>query len=123
MSLPRRAAVQMLAALPALAQGNTVEVSMKNQPDAAFDPKTVKISAGDTVQWTNPELITHTVTFDPAQAANPANASLPDGVKPFASPDLEQDGVFKHTFTVKGVYKYICKYHEKMGMVGTVVVS
>jgi plastocyanin len=24
---------------------------------------------------------------------------------------------------VKGTYKYVCKYHEMMGMVGTVVVS
>jgi plastocyanin len=24
---------------------------------------------------------------------------------------------------VAGTYKYVCKYHESMGMVGTVVVS
>ena len=123
MLFDRRKFAEMLAAAPLLAQGRIVEVSMKNQPAAKFDPATVKVAVGDTVEWTNPELITHTVTFDPSQASDAANAALPDGVKPFGSGDLEQDGTFRHTFTVKGVYKYFCKNHEKMGMVGTVVVS
>jgi plastocyanin len=105
------------AAASAMADGKTVEVSMTNQPAAAFEPSRVKIGVGDTVRWTNPELITHTVTFDPTEVG-----LLPDGVKPFSSPDLEQDQTFKYTFTVKGVYKYFCKYHVKMGMVGTVEV-
>ena len=45
------------------------------------------------------------------------------GAAPFDSGDLEEDATFSHTFTAKGTYKYVCKYHEMMGMVGTVVVS
>jgi plastocyanin len=111
------------AAGRALAQGKTVEVSMKQAPKGQFVPQTVNIAVGDTVKWTNPGIITHTVTFDPAQATTPGDVVLPQGVQPFGSEDLEQDSTFDHTFTVKGTYKYVCKYHEAMGMVGTVVVS
>ena len=124
----RRAVTEMLAALavvaatPARAQ-KTVEVSMENSPKAVFVPASVSIKVGDTVSWTNPGITTHTVTFDPAQAASKDNVVLPAGVTPFGSPDMEQDATFSHTFTAKGTYKYVCKYHEAMGMVGTVIVS
>lgn len=111
------------AASPAKAEEKTVEVSMKQAPKGQFVPATVNISVGDTVNWTNPGVITHTVTFDPAQAATASDVVLPAGVQPFGSGDLEEDGTYSHTFTAKGTYKYVCKYHEAMGMVGTVVVS
>ena len=113
----------VLMSVPMRAAGKTVDVSMKNQPEAMFDPASVSVEVGDTVRWTNPELITHTVTFDPAKAANATHAALPNGVVPFDSGDLEQDSTYVHAFTVKGVYKYFCKYHEEMKMFGTVVVS
>lgn len=113
----------LTAAAPALAQAKTVDVSIKNSPKGAFVPATVNISAGDTVTWTNPGVITHTVTFDPAKAMSASNVVLPASVAPFDSGDMEEDATFSHTFTVKGTYKYVCKYHEMMGMVGTVVVS
>jgi len=111
------------AAVPAWAQGKTVEVSMKNSPKAIFVPATVNIAAGDTVTWTNSGAITHTVTFDSGKAATASDVVLPSGASPFDSGDMEEDATFSHTFTVKGTYKYVCKYHEMMGMVGTVVVS
>jgi len=129
MKIDRRTFTEMFASLgviiatPALAEGQTVEVSMKNNPKGVFVPATVNIKVGDTVKWTNPAVITHTVTFDPAQAATASNIVLPAGVAPFGSDNMEEDATFSHTFTVKGTYKYICKMHEAMGMVGTVVVS
>jgi plastocyanin len=129
MKIDRRAFTEMFAGLgvlvatPALAEGQTVEVSMKNNPKGVFVPATVNIKVGDTVKWTNPAVMTHTVTFDPAQAATASNVVLPAGVAPFGSDNMEEDATFSHTFTVKGTYKYICKMHEAMGMVGTVVVS
>src|SRR6478609_7872212 len=128
MKIHRRAFTEMFAGLgvlvatPALAQ-NTVEISMKNNPKGVFVPATVNIKVGDTVKWTNPGIITHTVTFDPAQAATASNVALPAGVAPFDSGNMEEEATFSHTFTVKGTYKYVCKMHEAMGMVGTVVVS
>ena len=85
----RRAVAGMLAALgtttvgPALAQGKTVEVTMKNDPRALFVPDTVTIASGDTVNWTNSGLVTHTVTFDPGQAVNKEDVALPAGAAPF----------------------------------------
>ena len=129
MKIDRRTFTEMFASLgviiatPALAEGQTVEVSMKNNPKGVFVPATVNIKVGDTVKWTNPAVITHTVTFDPAQAATASNVVLPAGVAPFGSDNMEEDATFSHTFTVKGTYKYVCKMHEAMGMIGTVVVS
>jgi plastocyanin len=94
-----------------------------NQRTSRFVPETVSIKAGETVSWDNPGIITHSVTFDPKFAKVPGNVVLPPGVAPFDSGDMEEDATFKHTFTVAGTYKYICKYHEEMGMTGTVVVT
>ena len=128
MKIDRRAFGEMLAALglstaPAFAQAKIVEVSMRQAPKSRFVPEMVTIAAGDTVKWTNPAFVTHSVTFDPAMAATPGNVALPPGVTPFDSGNLEEDQSFSHTFTVKGTYKYVCKYHEGMGMAGTVIVS
>ena len=41
---------------------------------------TIRIRAGDTVQWRNVSMIDHTVTADKSLAANPANVILPAGV-------------------------------------------
>ena len=125
----RRAFAQLLAACgvsaaaPAWAQAKTVEVSMAQSPKMRFIPDTVTIKAGDTVKWTNPHNISHTVTFDPSTAAAKENAVLPAGVEPFDSGPVEEEGTFSHTFTAKGTYKYVCVYHEAMGMAGTVIVS
>lgn len=128
MRIHRRAFAQMLAglgvsAVPALAQAKTVEVTMKQAPKSRFLPEVVNISSGDTVKWTNPAFVTHSVTFDPGMAATAGDVVLPAGVAPFDSGNIEEDGSFSHTFTVKGTYKYICKFHEAMGMIGTVIVS
>ena len=128
MKINRRVFGEMLAALglstlPAAAQAKTVEVSMRQAPKSRFVPEVVNIAAGDTVKWTNPAFVTHSVTFDPSMAAAKDNVALPAGVAPFDSGNLEEDQSYSHTFTVKGTYKYVCKYHEAMGMVGTVIVS
>jgi len=128
MFLDRRTVTAMLAAVglssrAAWAQGKAVDVSMAQSPKMRFIPETVTIKAGDTVKWTNPHTISHTVTFDPSKAATAANAALPAGVEPFDSGAVEEEGTFSHTFTVKGTYKYVCVYHEGMGMIGTVIVT
>ncbi len=128
MKINRRAFALTLAALglsggQALAESRTVDVTMKQAPKARFVPDVVNISVGDTVHWTNPAFVTHTVTFDPAQAQTAGDVTLPGGVAPFGSGDIEEDQSYSHTFTAKGTYKYVCKYHEAMGMAGTVIVA
>ena len=132
MRIHRRTFAQLLAglltglgfsAIPALAQAKTDEVTMKQAPKSRFLPEVVNISLGDTVKWTNPAFVTHSVTFDPGMAATAGDVVLPAGAAPFDSGNIEEDGSFSHTFTVKGTYQYICKFHEAMGMIGTVIVS
>src|SRR5271163_3733120 len=112
MNIHRRTFAQMLAALgmssaPAWAQAKTVEVTMKQAPKSRFVPEVVNIAAGDTVHWTNPAFVTHTVTFDSTEATTAGDVALPAGVAPFASGDIEEDQEYSHTFTVKGTYKYV----------------
>jgi plastocyanin len=90
-----------------------------------FDPDTVTINAGETVAWQNSATSAHTATFNPA-AVSPLAApsvSLPDGVAPFDSGDLEPGRTWTHTFTATGTYKYICIRHASLGEHGTVVVN
>lgn len=126
MTLPRRDVIKSLLSMGLTvatstgAQGKAIEISMT---DSAFVPPTITVHAGDEVTWKNPAVLLHTVTFDPAQAADKSSIKLPTGVQPFGSADLSEDDTFTHLFTEKGTYTYVCKYHESMGMKGTVVVS
>jgi hypothetical protein len=45
----------------------------------SFSPATVNISAGQTVEWRNTSLITHSVTDDPQLAKTAGDAVLPAG--------------------------------------------
>lgn len=88
-----------------------------------FTPDTVTISVGQTVEWDNTGLVHHTVTADPSKAADPQHVQLPAGAEPFDSGNLSPGQTFRHTFTVPGTYRYVCLPHEKMGMVGEVIVK
>lgn len=88
-----------------------------------FTPATIRIRAGDTVQWRNTSLVDHTVTADKSLAANSANVILPAGAQPFNSGEIDPGQVWTYTFTVPGTYRYVCLPHEKQGMIGTVIVE
>ncbi|MEZ5831144.1 MAG: plastocyanin/azurin family copper-binding protein [Dongiaceae bacterium] len=90
---------------------------------ASFDPQVVHIHAGQTVEWRNTALITHTVNDDKSKAADPGDASVPAGATAFDSGDIPAGQVFSQTFTVPGTYKYFCAHHEDLSMLGTVIVD
>jgi plastocyanin len=90
---------------------------------ASFDPEVVHIRAGQTVQWRNTALITHNVSDDKSIAADPDDASLPEGATPFNSGDIPAGQVYSQTFTVPGTYRYFCDHHEDDAMFGTVIVD
>ena len=73
-----------------------------------FKPKTINVEPGTTVRWVNHGKEPHTVTSR-------------DGH--FDSGPLSPGGTFSVMFLRPGTYHYVCKPHEKMGMVGTVVVG
>ena len=88
-----------------------------------YDPATVTVGPGDTVEWRNTSLITHSVTDDPGRAKTPSDAGLPPGAPPFDSGDIAAGTVYLHMFTTPGTYRYFCTHHEADGMLGTVVVK
>ena len=89
----------------------------------SFSPATVTVRPGDTVEWQNTSLITHTVTDDPKLATKAADASLPPDVPPFNSGDIPAGQVYLHSFSEPGTYRYFCTHHEAGGMLGTVIVK
>jgi plastocyanin len=89
----------------------------------SFEPEMVHIRAGQTVQWRNTALITHSVTDDKSVAADPNSASIPQGATAFNSGDIPAGETYSQTFTMPGTYKYFCTHHEDDGMIGTVIVD
>ena len=64
-----------------------------------FAPRSVTVASGTPVTWVNHDEETHTVTS--------ADGS-------FASPALEANQTFTHTFTAPGTYTYFCALHPHM---------
>jgi len=94
----------------------TVEVEMwtnfngekKNQ---RYEPLIVSIDEGDTVIWKSIEK-SHNVEF--------MAGGIPEGVGEFKSA-ISQDA--EYTFTVPGIYAYICSPHKTGKMLGFVIVG
>jgi plastocyanin len=93
----------LLITMPAVAE--TVDVSIA---DFAFAPKTLNITVGDQVRWTNTDPFTHTTTQDAANG--------------WDSGDLSQNATFLQTFTKAGTYPYHCNKHPTQ-MKGTITVT
>ncbi len=72
----------------------------------SFNPQTITIAAGDTVEWTNDMGFAHTATAD-------------DGS--FDSGEIEGGDTFSHTFDAPGTVPYHCMIHPQMK--GTVVAN
>lgn len=70
----------------------------------AFNPESVKISAGDTVRWTNMDSADHTVV-----------GSI------FKSGIIPKGQNYEFRFTEPGVYNYKCSIHPSMKGTITVV--
>jgi plastocyanin len=99
----------------------TATVSMNDQN--RFDPASITITKGSTVEWKNTSTTQHTITCDPSKAAAPADSALPTGAEAFDSGPLDPGKSFTHVFTVAGDYAYFCAPHEALGMVGKIKVT
>lgn len=84
----------------------------------AFAPDHLQIKAGQTVEWRNTSIFTHTVTDEPMESAS---SHLPAGAEPFSG-RVGPGEVFRHTFTVPGTYDYYCMPHEDFDMRGIIEV-
>ncbi|HEV7587706.1 MAG TPA: cupredoxin family copper-binding protein [Longimicrobium sp.] len=95
---------------PQLAQADsgatpTGPVARSGMRNLAFVPGTIEIQAGTTVEWTNNDPLSHSVTAD-------------DGS--FSSGLIGSGNKWRHTFATPGTYTYHCTPHPFMK--GTVVV-
>jgi plastocyanin len=78
----------------------TVQIS-----DFVFDPETLEVPVGTTVEWVQLDSSRHTVDFE-------------DGEE---SGDLEEGDTYRRTFDEPGEHPYICFFHPRM--TATVVVT
>lgn len=83
--------------------GPTIQVNMQG---IAFDPQTVTIKVGDTVNWTNMDDVPH-------------NATAVDNS--WKTETFGKGGTGSVTFTTAGTFAYICTVHPNM--TGTVIVQ
>lgn len=88
-----------------------------------FNPPTITVRVGDTVEWRTVGRHAHTITTDPDRADNPGLIALPQGAEPFHSGPISTRDIFRYTFTIPGQYTYFCVPHEGEGMIGTVIVE
>jgi plastocyanin len=102
----------LLAGLAVLAAGcgggdaepvATTEVSMAKS--YRFEPKVIRVAAGDTVTWTNDDNFTHTVQVDRQE-----------------DHEVDRGDSVAITFDKPGTYHYVCTLHRR-DMDGTVTVT
>ena len=100
-------AATVLPALPAPAAhaATSHQVVMSGY---AFSPRSLTITAGDTVTWINEDQAPHDVK----------TTSGPESIH---SPMLSKGGTWSHTFTAPGTYGYVCTVHP--GMTAQLVVE
>ena len=81
----------------------------------AFNPMEITIQAGESVTWTNQDIVPHTAT-----SGNPEDEAL--GAI-FRSASLGQGGTFTHTFNDPGEFVYFCEVHPAMMRDAKVIVE
>jgi plastocyanin len=96
------------ASTAAASGGPVTKVSMNN---IQFNPKTVTVKTGTTVEWVNDDSVTHDVTKDTGPGP------------PFSSGsgNLRGGDSYKVTFNTPGTVGYECTVHP--GMTGMIVVK
>jgi plastocyanin len=98
-------------AAPGSAQAAAPAVRKVKVGDNFFKPKTLRIVAGTTVQWTNVGGNVHNI--------------VPNKGKLFGLRTMVPDKKYKFTFTKPGKYAYYCSFHGSpgVGQHGTVIVT
>jgi plastocyanin len=101
--LPALALALLVGIGTAQAAGKTHAVRIEGMK---FVPERLDVAAGDTIVWTNQDIVPHTVTA--------AGAGIESG-------DLGQGKRWKYVARRKGEIKYLCRLHP--GMQGLIAVK
>jgi len=96
-------------------EGTTKTVTVGPGGNTVFDPETVYIQPGGTIEWE---------WASSGHNVAPDSENLPEGTEWAGHETIEDEGfTYSHQFTVTGEYPYVCTPHEGVGMVGSVVVN
>jgi plastocyanin len=87
--------------------GRPAAASVAETDRLEFRPMTVTVARAGIVEWTNPGIVDHNVTFDPYPG--------------LTSDTMHHGDHYEIRFTAPGTYRYRCTFHP--GMNGTVEVS
>jgi plastocyanin len=99
-------------------------IRMEDTPlGGIYEPATLTVRAGTTVQWTNEGQQIHDATDRRDAALRASDVAYPSGAEPFDSGPMQSGQTYSYTFMVPGTYKYICIPHEIGGMTGEVIVT
>ncbi|WP_175483056.1 cupredoxin domain-containing protein [Actinokineospora iranica] len=80
--------------VPSPALAATHSVTLQN---LQYNPATMTVAVGDTVNWSNSDSVIHSVTGGPLD-----------------SPNLDPGATYSFTFTSAGTFDYQCKFHPDM---------
>jgi len=111
------AAAGAVSASGSAAAQTTKEVVVGPGGSLVYDPETVYVKPGDTVNFVW-ESDGHNIVVE----SQPEGANW-EGTEGGAGDLYDTDHEYSHTFETKGEYQYFCAPHKGAGMVGTVVVN
>jgi plastocyanin len=94
----------------ARAADTRVEMGPSSDP-LAFDPASITVPVGSTVEWFNNTDLQHDVQAEDGSFGTPGSDLLGKG------------GKYEFRFSKAGTFKYFCTPHKSSGMVGTVTVT
>ena len=97
------AAVISIVAWEGRAQNASPQVVTVTIRDFKFEPATVTVHEGDTVEWKNEDSALHTATAD-GQAEKPT----------FDSGSISKGATWRYVAGTKGTYNYTCTFHPQM---------
>jgi len=107
---------------PATAENEKIAAMVTLTDGFTFAPRQVTVHVGETVEWRNLSPFPHTVTDDPAAAGQKDDATLPRGAAAFGSGTMQSGETWRMAFAAPGTYRYFCRLHEGIGMIGEITV-
>jgi plastocyanin len=96
---------------------NKVSILPDVPADRSFSPNAINVKIGDTLTWTNYDVMPHTVTAGTGPTDPNKGKEFDSGL----STPLMPGKTFSHRFTRAGEFPYFCQLHPAMG--GTITVS
>jgi plastocyanin len=100
------------------------EVTVKMTDEMTFESQRITVPPGTVVVFKNTgDRMVHTATGDPRLANDHRLVSLPDGVDPWNSGNVQPGASWSMRFETPGTYRYVCLPHELADMTGEIIVE